>query len=70
MAVKLSDFGATVTAGKGRAKTVILEVDFTELRAWAKRMKVKEAAIWRKAYKGAIRVLKSKFQKVISNFSK
>ena len=67
MAVKLSDFGATVTAGKGRAKTVILEVDFTELRAWAKRMKVKEAAIWRKAYKGAIRVLKSKFQKVISN---
>ena len=33
MAVKLSDFGATVTAGKGRAKTVILEVDFTELRA-------------------------------------
>ena len=66
MAVKLSDFGATVTAGKGRAKTVILEVDFTELRAWAKRMKVDEARIWRKAYARAIKGLKDKFKKVVS----
>lgn len=67
MAVKLSDFGATVTAGKGRAKTVILEVDFTELRAWARRMKIDEKQIWRKAYSKAIKGLKDKFAKVVSN---
>lgn len=67
MAVKLSDFGATVTTERGAAKTVVLEVDFTELRAWAKRMKIDEERIWRKAYARAIKGLKDKFKKVVSN---
>lgn len=66
MAVKLTATGATVTTGKGAAKTVVLEVDFTELRAWAKRTKVEEAKVWRKAYGSALRGLKAKFKKVVS----
>ena len=60
MAVKLSDFGATVTTGRGAARTVILEVDFKELERWARRMKIDEARVWRKAYGSAIRSLRSK----------
>ena len=66
MAVKLSDFGATVTTGRGAAKTVILEVDFKALERWARRMKIDEARVWRKAYGSAIRSLRSKLQKVVS----
>ena len=66
MAVKLTATGATVTTGKGAAKTVVLEVDFSELIAWAKRTKVEEAKVWRKAYGAALRGLKAKFKKVVS----
>lgn len=66
MAVKLTATGATVTTGRGAAKTVILEVDFKELERWARRMKIDEARVWRKAYGSAIRSLRSKLQKVVS----
>ena len=66
MAVTLTATGATVTSGRGAAKTVLLSVSFAELERWARRMKVDEARVWRKAYGSAIRSLRSKLQKVVS----
>lgn len=66
MAVNLTATGATVTSGRGAAKTVVLDVDFSTLRAWARRTGIDEARVWRKAYGSAIRGLKAKFQKVVS----
>ena len=67
MALNLTDSGVIATAGRGRNKTVVLEVSFKELEAWAKRVEIDERAMWRKAYGRACSALKSRFSKIVRN---
>lgn len=67
MALNLTASGVMATAGRGRNKTVVLDVSFAELERWAKRVQIDERAMWRKAYGRACSALKSRFQKIVSN---
>lgn len=67
MSLNLTESGVTVTQGRGKAKTVVLDVSFDEIKAWAKRMGKDEKEIWRKAYGRACSALKQQFQKVVAN---
>ena len=67
MAVSLTDTGVIATAGRGRNKTVTLDISFKELERWAKRVQINERAMWRKAYGRACSALKSRFRKVMTN---
>jgi len=67
MAMNLTDSGVIATAGRGRNKTVVLEVSFKELEAWAKRVQIDERALWRKSYGRACSALKGRFSKIVRN---
>ena len=67
MALKLTDTGVIATAGRGRNKTVTLDVSFKELERWAKRVQVDERAMWRRAYGRACSALKGRFSKIVRN---
>lgn len=67
MALNLTDSGVIATAGRGRNKTVVLEVSFKELEAWAKRVEIDERALWRKSYGRACAALKGRFSKIVRN---
>lgn len=67
MAMKLTDTGVIATAGRGRNKTVTLDVSFKDLERWAKRMEIDERAMWRRAYGRACAALKGRFSKIVRN---
>lgn len=67
MALKLTSSGVTVTQGRGKAKTVVLDVSFEEIKAWAKRMVEVEKRVWNSAYWSAIKGLKDKFQEIVTH---
>lgn len=67
MAMQLTDTGVIATAGRGRNKTVTLEVSFAELERWARRVRIDERAMWRKAYGRACSALKGRFSKIVRN---
>ena len=67
MAMNLTDSGVIATAGRGRNKTVVLEVSFKELEAWAKRVEIDERALWRRSYGRACAALKGRFSKIVRN---
>lgn len=67
MALKLTSSGVTVTQGRGRNASVVLDVSFDELKAWAKRTALDEQSVWRKSYGRACAALKKQFQKVVAN---
>lgn len=57
----------TLTRGRGRNKTVILNVSFKELEVWAAKNKVDEKRLWSRSYGRACKGLRDKLQKVVSN---
>lgn len=67
MTVKLSDFGATVTEGRGAAKTVLLDISFKDLEVWAARSGKDAAALWRRSYGRAVSGLKKQFAKIVTS---
>ena len=67
MAITLTDSRATVTAGRGRNKLVVLDVSFAELEKWARKVQIDEARLWRRSYGRAVSGLRAKFRKVITN---
>ena len=67
MAMSLTSSGVVATAGRGANKTVVLDVSFKELERWAKRVRIDEAALWRRSYGRAISALKGRFSKVVRN---
>ena len=67
MALNLTASGVVATAGRGRNRTVTLEVSFKELDAWARRVKIDERAMWRRAYGRACSALKGRFSKIVRN---
>lgn len=66
MAFSVTDSGVTMTKGRGR-NAVALVLSFKEIEAWAKRMKVDEARLWRNSYGRACHGLKKKFADVMKN---
>lgn len=67
MAIKLTGTGVIATSGRGAAKTVVLDVSFAEIDAWARRMGRDEPRVWRRAYGRALSALKSQFRRVVQN---
>lgn len=67
MAVTLTSSRAIATTGRGRSKTVVLDVSFKELERWAKKMGLDERKLLSRAFGRAVSGLKAKFRKVISN---
>lgn len=67
MAITLTDSRATVTAGRGRNKLVVLDVSFDELEKWARKVQIDEVRLWRRSYGRAVTGLRAKFRKVITN---
>lgn len=66
MSVKLTDTNAIVTFGRGKNKTVALDVSFDDLHAWAKRSAVDEKRLWKRSFNSAIKGLKGKFASVMT----
>ena len=66
MAFSVTDLGVTMTKGRGR-NAVAIVLSFKEIEAWAKRMKVDEARLWRNSYGRACHGLKKKFADVMKN---
>ena len=66
MAFSVTDSGVTMTKGRGR-NAVLIELSFKAIEAWAKRMKVDEARLWRNSYGRACHGLKKKFADVVKN---
>lgn len=66
MAFSVTDSGVTMTKGRGR-NAVAIVVSFKAIEAWAKRMKVDEARLWRNSYGRACHGLKKKFADVMKN---
>ena len=67
MAITLTGTGVVATAGRGRNKTVTLDISFKALEQWAKRVQIDERAMWRKAYARACSALKGRFSKIVRN---
>ena len=67
MSVKLTDTNAIVSFGRGRNKTVALDVSFKELEAWARRSKIDERDLWRKSYGRACAALKKQFTQIMTS---
>lgn len=58
--------GVQVSSGRGASK-VSVEVSFTELDAWAKKMKVDTPKLLQKSFAAACSGLKKKFVKIVSS---
>lgn len=67
MAFSVADGRVVQTAGRGKNKTVVLDVSFKELERWARRMKIDAPKLMRKSFGRACRALRAKMQKVVSN---
>jgi hypothetical protein len=58
--------GVTLSQGRGRNKTVVLDVSFKELEIWAAKNGIDERRLWTKSYGRACKGLRDKLQKVIT----
>ena len=67
MAINLTDTGVFATAGRGKNKTVVLDVDFKSLENWARRMRIDTKDIFRRSFGRACSALKGRFRKVVAN---
>lgn len=64
MAFSVTDFGVTMTKGRGR-NAVAIVLSFKEIEAWAKRMKKDREELWRLSYGRAAAGLKKRFIEVM-----
>ncbi len=66
MAMTVADSRIVATAGRGRNKSVVLDVSFKELEVWAAKNGIDERRLWTKSYGRACKGLRDKLQKVIT----
>ena len=64
---KVGDSGVTLTQGRGKNKTVVLDVSFKELEIWAAKNLIDEKKLWTRSYIRAMKGLQGKFRSVIKN---
>lgn len=67
MTVKLGEHSVTVTEGRGKNKSVILDVSLKDLEVWAARSGKDAAQLWRRSYGRAVSGLKKQFTKIVTS---